>query len=110
MVHFVFIFVGAILIGVGSLIYFLSIGDPNELIGQIVAGGIGGLGMLFAIGGIRGRIKGSKQAKENLLIIQTGTSAEGTVTFVDKNYSFLVNQRPVYSIIEYISGKFFYDL
>ena len=41
--------------------------------------------------------------------MQTGIAAEGTVTFADKNYSLLMNKKPVYSIVEYTyvdqSGK-----
>ena len=37
----------------------------------------------------------------NNVILQTGIDAQATVTFVDKNYSFLVNNKPIYSIVEY---------
>ena len=43
------------------------------------------------------RRKKSKAA----LISATGVLAEATVTFVDRNYRILVNEQPVYSIVEY---------
>jgi hypothetical protein len=48
-----------------------------------------------------GMIRGSKQMKVNQYIMQNGIPAEGTVTFVDKNWTLLVNKNPIYSIIEY---------
>jgi hypothetical protein len=58
-------------------------------------------GALMALFGVLGLVRGSKQAKQDSLIAQTGIEKEATVTFVDKNYNLLVNNRPIYSIVEY---------
>ena len=39
------------------------------------------------------------QKAENLL--ENGLQARGRVTFVDKNYSVLLNEKPIYSIVEF---------
>ncbi|PLW92047.1 MAG: hypothetical protein C0592_12750, partial [Marinilabiliales bacterium] len=67
-----------------------------------VSGGIAGLGGIFLISGIIGFFRHKQAYKERLYIMRTGVETEGTVTFVDKNYSFLVNNRPIFSIVEYI--------
>jgi hypothetical protein len=66
-----------------------------------VGGGLACLGLFFAFSGIVGTIKQSKRNKLNQQIIQYGVAAQGTVTYVDKNYKFLVNNTPIYSIVEY---------
>ena len=63
-----------------------------------VFGCIGGLMTLF---GLLGLVRGSKRAKQENHIAQTGVEAEANVTFVDRNYGMLVNNRPIYSIVEY---------
>ncbi len=45
--------------------------------------------------------KAKKKRALAMLIYERGVPAEGTVTFVDKNYSILLNQKPIYSIIEF---------
>lgn len=59
---------------------------------------IGGLLMLWGIALlVMGRVR-NKELKE---IAYGGVNAEGIITFVDRNYSVLINNRPVYSIVEY---------
>jgi hypothetical protein len=107
---------GLIFLGTGIFIYFvinaafgsmpaeateLGFGQMEGLIqigSSAVFGGIGALMILF---GVLGLIRGSKKAKQDNLIAQTGMEREATVTFVDKNYNLLVNNRPIYSIVEY---------
>ena len=60
--------------------------------------------VLFAIGAfllVTGLMRAGKNKKKALLIFQTGTATKGRVTFVDKNYSLLVNNKPIYSIVEF---------
>ena len=75
--------------------------------------GMTGLGVFFLVLGvillITGLLKAKARAKKAKDIFQRGTLAKGTVTFVDKNYSLLVNNKPIYSIVEFTfqdgSGK-----
>jgi hypothetical protein len=112
----IFLFVGLILIGAGVLcFYVLGLDSTKVTINGVrshdsgtrailqwsVGGGIGALGLLFVVGGLRGRSRTKKQQAEIMHIMKTGIPVEGTVTFADKNYSFLVNKKPIYSIVEY---------
>ena len=98
-----------------GLIYLLT-GSGITFIGQLLAGNltvtlmnIGWLisngtgfvlmtvGLLFWIGsGIISQKRRSLAQK----VYEQGLPAEGTVSFVDKNYSMLVNNKPIYSIVE----------
>jgi hypothetical protein len=113
----VFLLVGLILIGTGVGIYFMmekmtdGVGIENAPVDlswvkgglrYAVAGGVGGLGVLFTLGGLIGVAKGSKKKQEGARIMLSGTEALAKVTFVDKNYSMLVNRKPIYSIVEYV--------
>lgn len=112
----VFLFVGIILIGTGLVVYYVlgldstkivvngqrsTSADTRAILQYSVGGGIAALGLIFFAAGIRGRARSKKQQEQIQHIMKTGIEAEGTVTFVDKNYSMLVNKKPVYSIIEY---------
>jgi hypothetical protein len=58
----------------------------------------------FAVGAILlvgGLIGAGKTRKKALAIFEKGVAAKGTVTFVDKNYGILVNNTPIYSIVEF---------
>lgn len=79
-------------LGFGQMESIFQLGFPA------VFGCIGALMTLF---GALGLVRGSKKAKLDNLIAQTGLEKEATVTFVDKNYNLLVNNRPIYSIVEY---------
>lgn len=109
-------FVGIILAIVGAIVYY-TIGQGNAsivvngvrdnsaetrtIVQYSIGGGLAGLGLLFIVIGLIGRGRAAKHQKQINHILQTGIAAEGTVTFVDRNYSILVNKRPVYSILEY---------
>jgi len=112
----ILLIVGIIMVAVGILVYSVVgkafsdaaiEGAPVDLSGYEdmfrygVGGVVGGIGAIFVLCGLIGLARGSKQAKQDRYIMQTGTDAEGTVTFADKNYSLLVNNRPIYSIVEY---------
>lgn len=89
----VFLFVGVILLGVGVLVYF-----SNSL---PVSAFLTLLGLLFCGIGLVGYFRGAAASKQHAFIAQTGIEKEATVTFVDKNYSLLLNQKPIYTIVEY---------
>lgn len=116
MISKILLFLGLVLTGTGAFVYYM-IGNTNstimvngvrdnsaetkEIVQYSVGGGLAALGLLFIVIGLISRIKTAKQNKQILHIMKTGIAAEGTVTFVDKNYAILVNKRPIYSILEY---------
>ena len=60
--------------------------------------------VIFAIGVLMlifGLIRGKKKRQLAMDIFQRGTLVKGTVTFVDKDYSMLVNNKPIFSIVEF---------
>ncbi len=107
----VFLVTGVILMAVGLLVsqqhggVSINGSEADPATAQIaiyaMGGGLGGLGAIFTLGGLISLAFGSRQAKRNQYIMQTGVDAVGTVTFMDKNYSLLVNNAPAYSILEY---------
>ncbi len=54
-------------------------------------------GVILVVIGLVKRKKDKAKAKE---IYSRGIKAQARVTFVDKNYTLLVNEKPIYSIIE----------
>ena len=116
----IFLFVGIILIGVGLIVFFslngakMNVHGPgfqtvsaeteqlaNVIIRYGVPGLLSGLGLIFLIAGFVGMGKAGNQNKMMKAALQYGTETEGTITFVDKNYTLLVNKNPIYSIVEY---------
>lgn len=110
----IFLFVGFVLLAVTALLYFTLDGATIKVNGRVtndphtvatlkyyLCCGLGLLGGLFAAFGVKGMMQASQQAKRNQYIMQYGIEVPGTVTFVDKNYTLLVNNRPIYSIVEY---------
>lgn len=109
------IIIGGFLILFG-LIFFLAGGgigfisdilSGNGLVGPagLVHATFGGVGLIILVIGliitITSIIRRKKKKALAMLIYEQGTPAEGTITFVDKNYSILVNQKPIYSIVEF---------
>ncbi|MCP4438565.1 MAG: hypothetical protein GY810_06435 [Aureispira sp.] len=116
MINKILLFVGFLLIAVGIFVYYMidlesaqimvqnrpvTDGGLKNILAISIGGGIAGLGGVFLIFGMIGMARNSKLQKEKLHIMQTGIKTEGKVTFVDKNYSLLINNRPVFSIVEY---------
>lgn len=109
----IILIMGIIFICTGVFVYFVvgnAFADVSAEFGvsnlkELLQNGVGGLfaiiGTIMAITGVLGLSRGVKKSKQDKRIAQLGTEAEATVTFVDKNYSFLVNNRPIYSIVEY---------
>ena len=77
----------------------------KSILKSIIQYGVSGLltllGVIFTLVGLKGLIRGSKTSKVNAQIVQNGIETDATVTFADKNYSLLVNHKPIYSIVEY---------
>ena len=113
----ILLFTGFILLAVGILVYYMigmestqimvqnrpvSDNGLKDILALSIGGGLAGLGGIFLIIGMIGLARSSKLNKEKLYIMQTGVKTKGKITFVDKNYSLLVNNTPVFSIVEYI--------
>ena len=108
-----FLNMGIIFIGVGIFVYYiigttftdfpseLGLGEMQTLLQYGIGGLFAGIGAIMTLGGLIGMARGAKRAGLDKQIAQTGTETEATVNFVDKNYSLLVNNRPIYSIVEY---------
>jgi len=102
---------GLIFIGTGIFVYFVigaAFADAPTMLGELqtllqygIGGLFAGIGAIMTLGGLIGVMRGAKSSKLAGHIAQTGTETEATVTFVDKNYAMLVNNRPIYSIVEY---------
>ncbi|MFH0866644.1 MAG: hypothetical protein V1904_10635 [Bacteroidota bacterium] len=114
MKNIILLAVGVILIATGIICYFaietatvqingnlMHDAASKNLARYIFGGGVGGLGAIFTLGGLIGMARRKQQAKRNQYILQNGVDAVGTVTFADKNYYLTVNNRPIYSILEY---------
>jgi len=111
MVGRVFVLVGLVLIAVGVYVARSDIvirinkqradADTAATARYAIGGGVGGLGLLFALGGVRSIVRTSNEGKRKREIMQSGVATQGTITFLDKNYRVLVNKQPIYSIVEY---------
>ncbi len=107
----IWLIVGLIFIGVGVFVYFIigtafanmpaMFGEMQTLLQYGIGGLLAGIGAIMTLSGLIGVMRGTKRAKLDSHIAQTGAETDATVTFVDKNYSLLVNNRPIYSIVEY---------
>jgi hypothetical protein len=99
-----------------GLIFFLA-GGGISLVRDLFSGHLetglqnmvqltfGGVGFLFMVVGailfLTGLARGKKRKALALKIFEVGVPAQATVTFVDKNYGLLVNNKPIYSIVEF---------
>ncbi len=107
-----FLFVGVILIAVGLLVTFSHGGvrinhqvagvETATFAKHVIGYSVAGLGAFFIVLGVVLNIKSTAQTKRNAYIVANGIPVEARVTFVDKNYFVTVNNKPIYSIIEYI--------
>lgn len=107
----IFLIMGLIFIGTGVFVYFVigtAFADMPSMFGEMqtllqygMGGLFAGIGAILTLSGLIGAIRGAKRSKLDSHIAQTGVERGATVTFVDRNYALLVNNRPVYSIVEY---------
>lgn len=104
--------------GIGSMLFAGGLGVamssvPGAEDGGLLTGVFGvGFGAIFIVvglamtaGGIAAvffglRMRRNLQSAKSDLLAR-GLAAEATVTFVDRNYGMLVNNRPIYSIVEF---------
>lgn len=117
MTGIILLLVGVIMMGVGVVVYRAIGGagvegisglpegiEPEKAVQILqygISGLVGGLGVIFTLGGIRSLARSAKRKNLAARLMSTGADAVGTVTFVDKNWSVQVNNRPIYSIVEY---------
>ena len=108
----VYLFLGVVFFVVAIILYFKletatmntqqqNLGDIESLIKLGIPGLMGFIGLIFTILGLKGVIKGAKRSSLNKQIMQMGVETEAEVTYVNQNFSMLVNHRPIYSIVEY---------
>jgi hypothetical protein len=107
----IFLFVGIVFIVVGVIIYnsdtnvYINHQRASEEDGKVVmhyaGAGMMALGGVFTVIALIGAVRNNKQNKRNQYILQNGIDTQGTVTFVDRNWSVLINKNPIYSIVEY---------
>jgi hypothetical protein len=107
MINKMIVFTGLVLIAVGFIVFFSdirvtgNIGLGSTAAKYIVLGILGGIGSLLALIGFIGMARGSQNKLKQKQIMTDGVDTEGIVNFVDKNFTYLVNHTPIYSIVEY---------
>lgn len=91
---------GLILIGVAQLLSGPGVSASDQAAAPIlttIGVGLAALGVIiFVVGLVTGRKARAVAAR----IAESGVVAQAVVTFVDRNYKILVNQQPIYSIVE----------
>ena len=110
----ILLIMGLIFIGAGVFVYFVigtAFADMPSMVGEMqtllqygIGGLLAGIGAIMTLSGLIGVMRGAKRSRLDSHIAQTGVETEATVTFADKNYSMLVNNRPVYSIAIFHNG------
>lgn len=60
-----------------------------------------GVGALMSFFGVISLFRGGRRSQMTKKVLQEGTAGQGQITFIDRNYSVQINNRPVYSIVEY---------
>lgn len=108
--------VGLVTAGTGFIVYFAtnsahtatatsaaaSVGidlGMTMLLPSIICWAVGGMLTLFGVIGLLGGLARNGELKE---IAAGGLQTGARITFVDRNYTLLLNNRPVYSIVEYV--------
>jgi hypothetical protein len=107
----IWLITGLIVIRTGVFVYFVIgtifadlpsvFGEMQTLLQYGLGGGFASIGAIMTVGGMIGVMRWEKRSRLGTHIAQTGVETEATVTFVNKNYSPLVNNRPIYSVVEY---------
>ena len=112
----IFLVTGLITVGVGFVVFFAtnnagtasatsaaaSVGIDlglTMLLPSIICWAVGGLLLLLGVFGLLGGMARNTELKE---IAAGGVQANARITFLDRNYTLLLNNRPVYSIVEYV--------
>jgi len=76
----------------GAIMRALEWGVP------LLVAAVGGLLLFFAV---VGTIASAQRKKLDAQLATAGADAAGVITFLDRDFTFLVNGRPVHSIVEY---------
>ncbi len=103
---FIMILMGVIFIAAGLFAgntmnsAFSGVADVGS-VGSIFTLVFGGVGALLVVLGGFSVFRGRKAGQLHEQILETGLETEAEVTYVDKNYRILVNNAPIYSIVEY---------
>jgi hypothetical protein len=112
MVAIILLIIGSVLVSVGFVTFF-TIGRSGAqsaansfgidlggtlLLPSLIPWIIGGLLILWAVVLL---FMGKARQKELKEIAASGIDTAGIITFLDRNYAVLINNRPVYSIVEY---------
>lgn len=111
MIGVIFIAAGLLMVGTGLWIFFAfnsSVQSASSSFGlnlsqyvllpAIIMWVIGGLLILW---GIISLVRGQARKEDLKLVAANGVDTTGVVTFLDRNYAVLVNNRPIYSVVEY---------
>ncbi len=112
MIGIIFLVVGLGLVGMGFYTFFTISGSGAAESAASFGMNLGGtlllpsillwvIGGMMVLAGVVSLMKGKARQGELRQIAAVGMEADGIVTFVDRNYSVLVNNRPVYSVVEY---------
>jgi hypothetical protein len=102
----IYLFVGGMMVAMAAIMYFafqslMDFAPSAKMPIQLSLGFVGLLGVVFLVLGVLG-LRGSGERKKLAMdVFQRGTPAEALVTFVDRNYGLLVNNQPIYSVVEY---------
>src|SRR5947209_14189680 len=112
MVAVIFLVVGFVLVASGFAV-FVSVNNSGAidagarvgvdlhsifLIAPVTMWLIGGL---MILSGILGLLRRRARIAQLQQIAANGVDTSAVITYVDRNYSVLVNERPIYSIVEY---------
>jgi len=107
MMLFGLVFMGAGLlcwVVIGSAMGEVPAGDVPSLMVMryIMAGSFGGVGLLAFIPGVFAFRSGRKEASYRREALENGVDSTGKITYLSPNYRITVNERPIFTIIEYI--------
>lgn len=92
---------GLIFLAVGGIPMLISGGLSLDNPTEEIFAGIGAIiAFIGAISVLTGLANARKMRAKAMMIYEKGVETEGTVTYVDRNYSILVNNAPIYSIVE----------
>ncbi len=97
------IFAGGAISGIGSSVSGSGV-DVSGITGgasSIFTIAFGGVGLLLVVFGSISLFRSRKASAMHQQIMATGMDAQGQVTYVDRNYRVLINNAPIYSIVEY---------
>lgn len=96
----IFFFAGSGLSVASALFAGTLAGSP--LMQRAIFAGFGfGIGLLGVVFLAIGLVKGEWRPGLAKRILETGFIADATITYLDKNHGLLVNNQPVYSIVEF---------